>query len=98
MVVRLVARDFHLFEISKDCVKNFKPIKWNELSEFHAQALKWIGDALRGNKSQHFWSDAEYCWYTDETQSHICGVWMTENGIAMYTDYATHKTFRIQFN
>lgn len=92
------ATDFHLYEIGKESVKNFKPARWNEISDFQAKGLKWIGDALRGNKSQFFWSDGEYCWYTDETQSHICGVWMTANGIAMYTDYRTHQTFRIGFN
>lgn len=94
----LTKRNFDFYEIADEYKENFKETAWNDLSEFHAEALVWIGDAIRGAKSQHFWSNGCYCWYTDETQSVEECVWMTQNGIAMYEKITEKKLYRIVFN
>lgn len=86
---------FKFFEI--DCRENFKEVKYPDLSDFHMNALTWIDDAIRGPKSQHFWCNGCYCWYVDEKQSHEQGVWMTQNGIAMFEDITEKKLYRIEF-
>ncbi len=88
---------FKFFEIKEDCRENFKEVKYPDLSDFHMNALTWIGDAIRGPKSQHFWCNGCYCWYVDEKQSHEQGVWMTQNGIAMFEDITEKKLYRIEF-
>lgn len=97
MVVLLSKKKFELFEISEEGKDAFKEATNKELSDFHAEALKWIGDALRTYYSQHFWCDGSYCWYTDETQSHEQCVFMTSNGIAMFEDITEKKLYRIIF-
>lgn len=97
MVVTLSKSTFKLFEIEEQYKENFKEVHWTDLSEFHAESLKWIGDAIRGSKSQFFWSDGCYCWYTDEKQNVEECVWMTINGIAMYEKITERKLYRIEF-
>ena len=97
-MVTLTKRNFDFYEIAKENKKNFRETHWTDLSEFHAEALTWIGDAIRGPKSQHFWHNGCYCWYTDERQSMEECVWMTENGIAMYEKITEKKLYRIIFN
>ena len=90
--------DFILYEIADEYKQNFEQQAWHDLSEFHAQALKWVGDAIRQYKSQYFWSNGAYCWYTDGTQSHEQCVWMTANGILMFEDCTEEKLYRVGFN
>lgn len=97
MVVTLSKSTFKFFEIEEQYKENFKEVHWTELSDFHAESLKWIGDAIRGTKSQFFWNGGCYCWYTDETQSVEECVWMTKNGIAMYEKITEGKLYRILF-
>lgn len=98
MATTIYRNDFNFYEIEEEYKQNFKPQNWHDLSEFHAQALKWVGDAIRQYKSQYFWSNGAYCWYTDATQSHEQCVWMTVNGILMYEDVTENKLYRVGFN
>lgn len=93
----LTKRIFALYEIEGEYKENFVPMKWHDLSDFHAEALKWVGDALRQPKSQFFWADGAYCWYTDDTQSHEMRVWQTASGILMYEDVTDRKLYRVEF-
>lgn len=86
--------DFRLVEVSENW-DSFVESKYSELSDFNAFALRIIGDALRGPKSEIFWQDGAYCWFTDEKQSREQCVWMTTNGIAMFEDVHQRKLFRI---
>lgn len=86
---------FH--EIPKDCVENFKEIHWTDLSDAQSTMLRWVGDAIRGRKSQFFWQDANYCWYTDDTQSIEECVWFTDNNILMYEKITEKKLYRVMF-
>ena len=97
MVVTLTKKNFEFFEIEEQYKENFKEISWKNLSNFQAESLRWIGDAIRGAKSQFFWCDANYCWYTDETQSVKECVWVTENGNAMYEKITEGKLYLIKF-
>ena len=97
-MITLSKKNFDFYEIEKEYKENFVESQWNDLSDFHAEALTWIGDAIRGAKSQHFWSNGCYCWFTDETQSVEECVWMTQNGIAMYEKITEGKLYRISFN
>lgn len=97
MVTMLTRRSFKLFEIEERAKQNFEEVKWHDLSDFHAEALRWIGNAMRQDESQHFWNNGAYCWYTDDTQSHEECVWMTTNGIAMFEDITENKLYRILF-
>lgn len=96
-MVHLSKSNFKFFEIEEQYKENFKETSWTDLSDFHAESLKWIGDAIRGAKSQFFWSNGCYCWYTDEKQSVEECVWMTQNGIAMYEKITEKKLYRIEF-
>lgn len=96
-MVTLSKRDFSFYEIENQYKENFKETSWHDLSDFQAEALKWIGDAIREPKSQFFWSNGCYCWYTDEKQDHEKCVWMTQNGSAMFEDITEKKLFRIEF-
>lgn len=96
-MVTLTKNNFNLCEIEKVSHGNFKPIEWQDLSDFQAQGLKWIGDALRQKESHYFWSNGAYCWYTDGKQDHEQCVWMTENGIAMFEDITEKRLYRIEF-
>lgn len=97
MTVRITEKNFKLFEIEEKYKKNFVAEKWTELSDFNNFALRMIGDAMRGPKSQFFWCDGCYCWYVDEKQSHEQCVWMTQNGNAMFEDLKDHKLYLIQY-
>ena len=94
-MVVLTKKSFELYEIEKKYQKNFKPTSCHDLSDFHAEAIKWIGDAMRQKDSQFFWQNGCYCWFTDATQSKEQGVYMTENGIAMF--YDRDRLYRISF-
>lgn len=96
-MVTLTKKNFNLWKIEKVSHGNFKPFECHDLSDFQAQGLKWIGDALRQKESQHFWSNGAYCWYTNGKQDHEQCVWMTENGIAMFEDITKGELYRIEF-
>ena len=68
----------------------------HDLSDFHASMLKLVGDAIRSRGSQHFWSDGEYCWYTNAKQTNVHRVWQTNNGILIYED--EENLYRVQIN
>lgn len=97
MTTILTRRSFSFFEIDEGCKKNFVPQQWCDLSEFHANALKWVGDAMRQTESQYFWSGGAYCWYTDAAQSHEQRVWQTANGTLMFEDCTENKLYRVQY-
>ena len=67
-----------------------------DLSDFHAAALKIVGDTIRPRGSQFFWNDGEYCWYTDATQTKVHRLWQTNNGILIYED--TEYLYRVMIN
>lgn len=96
-MVTLTKNDFNLCEIEKVSHCNFKQIEYHDLSDFQAQGLKWIGDALRQRESQYYWCYGSYCWYTDDKQDHEQCVWMTVNGIAMFEDITKGELYRIEF-
>lgn len=54
------------------------------LSDFHASAIKWVGDMIRPEGSQAFWSGGRYCWYVTPEQDSIALLWQTDNGILIY--------------
>lgn len=98
MITVLTEQGFSLLAINEESKGNFKPQAWQDLSTFHAAALKWVGDAIRGNGSQWFWNDGAYCWYTDERQSSEQRVWQTENGILILEDCTSGILFRVLIN
>lgn len=98
MATIICKRDFGFYEIAEEYKENFKQQSWRDLSEFHAEALVWVGNAIRQEGSQHFWSYGAYCWYTDATKSHEQCVWQTKNGILMYEDLTEKKLYRVEFN
>ena len=67
-----------------------------DLSDFHATALKLVGDIIRSKDSQEFWLDGEYCWYTDATQREVHRIWQTNNGILIYEDM--EDLYRVEIN
>lgn len=97
MTTILNKNDFVLHEIEGDYRMNFVPMKWHDLSDFHAEALTWVGNALRQKESQYFWCDGAYCWYTDDQQNHEQCVWQTANGILMFEDLTDGKLYRVEF-
>jgi len=97
MATMIYKSDFRFHEITEEFKENFKETSWHDLSDFQAQALKWAGDAIRPSKSEHFWNNGCYCWWTDN-QTHEYCVWMTTNGILMYEDVTGNKLYRVEFN
>lgn len=95
MKVGFSKKDFTLHFIEREYRKNFweKRKENKDLSDAETFLLRVVGDALRGPKSQHFWCDGEYRWYTDETQSHEQSVWLTDNGILMFSDLGKMKVY-----
>lgn len=93
----ITKNSFRFYEIADDCKDNFKETAWSDLSDFHAEALKWVGDAIRPKGSEYFWNNGCYCWWTDH-QTHEYAVWMTQNGICMYEDVTEGKLYRVMFN
>ena len=89
--------NFGLFKIEEEYKENFKPMAWNNLSEFHIFSLRIVGDAIRPDGSIYLWTDGCYCWWTDNKQATEQRVWITENGIAMFEDCQTDELFRIEF-
>lgn len=98
MITILKKSMFSFLEIDEECKGNFKEVAWHDLSDFQNAALRWVGDAIRGNKSQEFWCNGCYCWYTDEKQSVEECVWITNNNILMYEKISEGKLYRITFN
>lgn len=98
MTTMINKSSFRFQEITEEFKENFKETSWHDLSDFQAQALKWAGDTIRQEGSQHFWSNGAYCWYTDATQSNEQCVWQTTNGILMYEDVTENKLYRVEFN
>ncbi len=74
--------NFKFFKINEDCRDNFQPCKHDELSDFTATALRWLGDMIRPDSSEWCWDGSKYCW-TDKVTSEWCSVYLTNNGIAM---------------
>lgn len=98
MTTTINKNSFRFHEITEEFKENFKQQDWRELSDFQSQALKWAGDAIRSLRSEFFWSNGAYCWYTDATQSKEQCVWMTTNGILMFEDVTKNKLYRVEFN
>ena len=48
----LSRKDFSLYEIDEEFKENFKAMLWDELSTYHAECLKWVGNAIRPVDSQ----------------------------------------------
>jgi len=92
----ITQKNFKFHQIPQPNKKDFLSVKFFDLSAFHAQALRWIGDALRPPKSEWFWNEGCYCWYT-ENQTHEFRVWMTTNGIAMWEDVTAENIYVIEF-
>lgn len=97
MATMICRKDFLFYEITEEYKENFVATKWSDLSDFHAEALRWAGDAIRPSKSEHFWNNGCYCWWTNN-QTHEYCVWMTTNGILMYEDVTDNKLYRVDFN
>jgi hypothetical protein len=97
MTTTINKNSFRFHEITEEFKENFKQQDWRELSQFHAEALKLVGEAIRPRGSQYFWSNGAYCWYTDETQRQEQCVWQTENGILMFEDCTENKLYRVEF-
>ena len=93
----ITKQNFKLYEIAEEFKENFVETAWNDLSDFHAEALKWVGDAMRPKDSEQFWNNGCYCWWTDRQTHEFC-VWQTVNGILMYEDVTEHKLYRVGFN
>ena len=73
------------------------------LSSFESFHLHKYGDELRKEfpKSQYFWRDGAYCWYTDETQSRIQSVYLLVNGVCCFRDFTINgkpKVYKVEFN
>lgn len=80
-------------------VSNKKGAK--DLSDFESSMLELVGNAIRRQDSQHFWSDGAYSWYRNERQEKKDRVWLTKNGIAIYereTNDGNYDLFRIRFD
>ena len=97
MATMIYKSDFRFHEITEEFKENFVATKWSDLSDFHAEALRWAGDAIRPLRSEFFWNNGCYCWWTDN-QTHEYCVWMTTNGILMYEDVTDNKLYRVGFN
>lgn len=97
MVKLIKESDFILTKIDKEFWENFKPMRWNDLSDANCFTLRVIGDAIRPNGSQHFWSDGSYSWFVDERQDYEQRVWMTVNGTVMFEDCTANELFRVEF-
>lgn len=63
-------------QIDEECKQNFVPKNSKELTNVEAWALKHWGDKIRSRKSQFFWSDGTYSWFTSEKQDEIYRVWI----------------------
>ena len=95
MTTMINKSSFRFHEITEEFKENFVATKWSDLSDFHAEALKWAGDAIRQSKSEFFWNNGCYCWYTNH-QTHEYCVWMTTNGILMFEDCTENKLYRVE--
>lgn len=93
--------DVEFIEIQDDENKKIwlnNAMNWHDLSGFYDVMLRKVGDAIRGPKSQHFWSNGCYCWYTDERQSVEECVYLTTSGNVVYQQITAGKLFHILFN
>lgn len=97
MAAMIYKSDFSFYEIADEFKENFTETSHKDLSDFHAEALRWAGDAIRPLLSEFFWNNGCYCWWTDN-QTHEYCVWMTTNGILMYEDVTEKKLYRVSFN
>ena len=97
MATTIYKSDFWFHEITEEFKDNFVATKWSDLSDFNAQALRWVGDAIRPTKSENFWNNGCYSWWTDHQTHEFC-VWMTQNGILMYEDVTENKLYRVEFS
>lgn len=93
--------DVKFFEVFEYDIfqKNRKENK--DLSDFEARMIELVGNAIRPEESQHFWSDGSYSWYRDGRQEKVDRLWLTKNGILVFEqalDGYVYKLFRIGFN
>lgn len=96
MMQTISKRDFEFIEISQEYKENFKAKDSHELTDLECWAMRLTGNALRGSKSQFFWSNGSYCWYTDDKQDHEQRVFITINGCLMFEDLNTGEMYRVR--
>lgn len=91
--------DLRFLPVREECRKNFidKRKDVHGYSEFEIEMTMRAGNAIRGSKSQHFWSEGKYCWFTDGTQSKIQCVWLTDNGNLLFEDESKNELCLITF-
>lgn len=53
-------------------------------SDYHEHMLRVLGDSMRPDGSQYYWSDGRFMWYTDATQTTVEGIYQTANGILIF--------------
>lgn len=92
-MITLSKKNFSFQEIEKEYRDNFVCAK-DLLSDFHANALCWIGDAIMPKGCSGIYCDNNYWWDCEE---HRWSVFMTENGNAMLKDWTDGTLFRICF-
>lgn len=92
-MVTITRHNFRLQEIEKEFQENFK-CEEKALSDFHCNALCWIGEAIAETKETVF-CDNNLWW--DDKKQHRWSVFMTPNGNAMLKDWTAERMWRIAF-
>lgn len=95
MTVLVQKSDFILAEIGKDYHKNFVAKDCLEVTHMGNFLLKTVGDAFREKGSDYIWKDGSYAWFTDESQSHMQRVFLTESGILILEDCNEERMWRV---
>jgi len=96
-MVTITKNDFILHQLDRRVYEEWRSSKNENPSDFYATALKWVGDAIRGLGTQTFWVGGAYCWYSDDKQTRVNEVFVTDNGIACYIDDVKGCLYRIEF-
>ena len=88
---------FSLCKIDDEYKANFKPMRWEMISDAQKFLLRVVGNAIRSDSSVYFWVDGCFSWWNDRKQVCEQRVWMTENGIVMFEDCWANELFRVLF-
>ena len=89
-------RDFEFIQVSDECKENFVSKDSHELADVEAWVLRLVGNAIRQQNSQWYWSCGAYCWYTDQMQNHRQCVYLTKNNCLMFEDIEKGELYRVR--
>lgn len=95
MVKVLKKEHFILIEIDAPYREDFKCAE-GTLSDFHSNAISWVGDAIMPEKCVGVFCDNNY-WWDEGNEPVRWSVFMTQNGNLMLKNWNDGRLWRVEY-